>query len=100
LCRPHTQRFILIARYYAFKEVERLSKTIVDSKLQTQLLELLEKTPMPVDIEYVARHLKVGWGTARAMLLEAALDGKVSGQKTTKSWIFWIPQSESGGGLR
>ena len=70
-------------------------KGIVDSEIQTQLLKLLEKTSMPVSIEYVARHLNVGWGTARAMLLELALSGKVAGQKTTKSWIFWIPISEN-----
>ena len=45
---------------------------------------------MPLSIEYVARHLEVGWGTARAMLLELALEGKIACQKTTKSWIFWV----------
>jgi len=48
---------------------------------------------MPLSIEYVARHLNVGWGTARAMLLELALDGKIACQKTTKSWIFWISRN-------
>jgi DNA-binding IclR family transcriptional regulator len=57
---------------------------------ETQLLELLQKTSMPVSIEYVARRLNVGWGTARAMLLELLVEGKIAGQKTTKSWIFWI----------
>jgi DNA-binding IclR family transcriptional regulator len=72
-----------------------LSKALCNSEVQSQLLELLEKTPIPVSIEFVARHLNVGWGTARAMLLELALSGKVASQKTTKSWIFWIPLSEN-----
>jgi len=71
-----------------------LSKGLCNSELQTQLLKLLKKTRIPVSIEYVARHLNVGWGTARAMLLELVVSGKVAGQKTTKSWIFWMPGSE------
>ena len=74
-----------------------MSKGVCNSEIQTQLLNLLEKTPMPVSIEFVARHLTVGWGTARAMLLELVVDGKVACQKTTKSWIFWMPGSESNG---
>lgn len=72
-----------------------MSKGVCNSEIQTQLLNLLGKTPMPVSIEYVARHLNVGWGTARAILLELTLSGKVAGQKTTKSWIFWIPRTET-----
>ena len=71
-----------------------MSKGVCNSEIQT-LLKLLEKTSMPFSIKYVARHLNVGWGTARAMLLELVVDGKVAGQKTTKSWIFWLPRSES-----
>jgi DNA-binding IclR family transcriptional regulator len=74
-----------------------LSKAISDSEIQNHLLELLKKTPMPVSIEFVAHHLNVGWGTARALLLELALSGKVASQKTTKSWIFWMAESESEG---
>jgi len=74
-----------------------LSKELCDSGLQVQLLKLLERTPVPVSVEYVAHHLKVGWGTARAMLLELVVNGKVAGQKTTKSWIFWMPRPENEG---
>jgi len=68
----------------------RLSKGISEH----QLLILLKRTLRPVSVEYVAVHLNIGWGTARAILLELALSGKVVGQKTTKSWIFWIPEGE------
>ena len=74
-----------------------MSKLLCNSEVQSQLLKLLKKTSMSVSIEYVARHLNMGWGTARAMLLELVGNGKVAGQKTMKSWIFWMRGSESKG---
>lgn len=43
---------------------------------------------MPVSIEFVAQELGIGWGTARAILLNLAIQGRIAMQKTTKSLIF------------
>ena len=45
---------------------------------------------MPMDVENV--RLSVGlknWESTKAILLEMVLRGEISGQKTTKSWVFW-----------
>ena len=50
----------------------------------------LEQSPIPMDVENV--RLSVGlknWESTKAILLEMVLRGEISGQKTTKSWIFW-----------
>lgn len=60
----------------------------VKPELKTLALEIVKETRLPTSIEDVARKLGVAWGTARALLLELAVEGKVSAQKTTKSWIF------------
>jgi Mn-dependent DtxR family transcriptional regulator len=57
---------------------------------QNSVIELLSKTKIPVDVEFVARQLGVGWGTARAILMDLALQGKVHMEKTTKSWVFTL----------
>lgn len=46
---------------------------------------------MPMDVENI--RLKAGlknWESTKAILLEMVLLGTIMGQKTTKSWIFWI----------
>jgi len=74
-----------------------LSTRLCNLEVQSQLLKLLKKTFMSVAVDYVARHLNMGWDTARVMLLELVGNGKVAGQKTMKSWIFWMRGSESKG---
>ena len=55
-----------------------------------KILKVLETSPIPMDIENV--RVKTGiksWVTSKSTLLELLCEGKISGQKTTKSWIFW-----------
>ena len=50
----------------------------------------LQESSMPMDVENV--RLSIGlknWESTKAILLEMVLRGEISGQKTTKSWIFW-----------
>lgn len=53
-----------------------------------RLLKLLEEAQRPVSVDYVAYNLGISWVTAKALLLELVLEGKIEGIKTTKSWIF------------
>lgn len=56
-----------------------------------RLREVLKESPIPMDVENV--RLKAGlknWESTKALLLEMVLQGTIHGQKTTKSWIFWL----------
>lgn len=59
-------------------------------ELEEQIVDLLEETSIPCSIDYVAHNFNLAWGTARAILLDLAVRGKVKTQKTTKSLIFWV----------
>ncbi len=53
--------------------------------------EVLRESPIPMDVENV--RLRAGlknWESTKAILLEMVLQGLILGQKTTKSWIFWV----------
>jgi len=52
----------------------------------------------PVDVEKIRVACGIGsWQTALKHCLELLLQGRIKGQKTSKSWIFWI---EKGRGPR
>ena len=50
---------------------------INNPKVENELFELLSKTKNPVSIDFVRYNLKLNWGTARALLLTMALEGKI-----------------------
>jgi len=67
----------------------------IDSpETESQLLSILKKNNEPVSIDFVRYHLKIQWNTARALLFSMVLGGKIKGQKTSKSWIFWVGKEE------
>lgn len=49
----------------------------------------------PCGVGYIARTLSIGFATARAILQELLLEGKIQGQKTTFGWIFWLEKKQS-----
>lgn len=56
-----------------------------------QILEVLKRANQPMDVQKIKEAVGIGnWNTALKHLLELKLEGKVEGQKTTKSWIFWV----------
>jgi len=59
-------------------------------------LEVLRSSSIPMDIENVRVRAGIkSWVTSKSTLLELLCEGKISGQKTTKSWIFWIDKHGS-----
>lgn len=66
-----------------------------DKKLENKIIVFLENTPIPASIDYVAQHFNLAWGTARAILLNLVIEGKIQSQKTTKSFIFWVDKKEA-----
>jgi hypothetical protein len=56
-----------------------------------KISEVLKESQIPMDVENV--RVKSGlknWESTKAILLEMVLQGAIRGQKTTKSWIFWV----------
>lgn len=46
-----------------------------------------------MDVENVRLKSNIkSWVTSKSILLELLVEGKIQGQKTTKSWIFWNPK--------
>ena len=44
----------------------------------------------PVGIDYVAKKIGCNWGTARAILFNLMIDGRIRGQKTALGWVFFL----------
>jgi hypothetical protein len=59
-------------------------------ELEAEIITAIKEAEIPVAIDYVAQKFELAWGTARAILLDLALRGKIRAQKTTKSFIFWV----------
>jgi|GEM_PF-5629599 predicted ArsR family transcriptional regulator len=47
-------------------------------------------------INDLAKKLNISWSTARQILMELVIEGKVEAQKTPKSWIFSISNKQEG----
>jgi hypothetical protein len=62
-----------------------------------KIREVLANSMIPMDVENV--RLRTGlknWESTKSLLLEMVLQGVISGQKTTKSWIFWVSSPGTG----
>jgi hypothetical protein len=70
----------------------------VDLAIKT--VKVLEEAGRPASIEYVARQLGIAWGTARAILLQLALEEKIIAERTTTSWVFASRNSSRLEGLK
>lgn len=66
--------------------------------IEKKVLNILREANMPASVDYVANHLKISWGTARAILLDLALEGKIRAEKTTKSLIFSVSKEDEARG--
>jgi hypothetical protein len=56
-----------------------------------RIASVLKESQIPMDVENIrARAGLKNWESTKAILLEMVLQGSILGQKTTKSWIFWV----------
>lgn len=63
----------------------------MENAYQHKIVETLENASEPLDIEKIRVNAGIGnWNTALKHCLELLIAKKISGQKTSKSWIFWI----------
>src|SRR3989442_12213465 len=64
--------------------------------LNDRILHVLSGAPIPMDVENV--RIKSGlknWENTKALLLELVVECVISGQKTTKSWVFWVDHTDT-----
>jgi NifB/MoaA-like Fe-S oxidoreductase len=55
-----------------------------------KIVQFLSGKDVPCDVEKIRVAADIGnWNTALKHLLELFIDGKISGQKTSRGWIFW-----------
>jgi len=55
-----------------------------------KVLEFLETREQPTDVEKIRRNCGIkNWNTALKHCLELLIEARISGQKSSKSWIFW-----------
>lgn len=67
----------------------------MNANYKEKIYDFLSKTQKPTDIEKIRKECKIGnWNTALKHCLELLLEGKIKGQKTSKSWVFWKTEGE------
>lgn len=60
-----------------------------------RIYDFLLERKEPMDMEKIRVACDIGnWNTALKHCLELLIEGKIKGQKTSKSWIFWIDQED------
>lgn len=68
----------------------RRNAKVGSPELDAATLEVIKEANMPVSIQYVADHVNIAWHQARSQLFKLAMEGKIKGVDTTKSWIFTL----------
>ena len=62
----------------------------MENNYKEKILATLAKATQPMDIEKIRVDAGIGnWNTALKHCLELLVTGEISGQKTSKSWVFW-----------
>jgi len=63
----------------------------VEYNYQEKIIKALQSASKPQDIENIRIAAGIGnWNTALKHCLELLLEGKIRGQKSSKSWTFWV----------
>ena len=58
---------------------------------QEKIIGFLSQVTEPTDIEKIRVETGIGnWNTALKHCLELLIAKKISGTKTSKSWVFWV----------
>lgn len=62
----------------------------MENDYKEKILAILAKATQPLDIEKIRVEAGIGnWNTALKHCLELLVTHEISGQKTSKSWVFW-----------
>jgi len=62
----------------------------MENNYDQKILKMLENADKPMDVEKIRVETGIGnWNTALKHCLELLAAKRISGQKTSKSWVFW-----------
>jgi len=65
-------------------------------QIKNRIINCLTTTKIPQGVENIRVAYNIGnWNTALKHCLELLLQEKIKGQKTSKSWIFWIDSPQA-----
>jgi hypothetical protein len=65
-------------------------------QIKNKIIKCLAKTETPQGVENIRVACNIGnWNTALKHCLELLIQEKINGQKTSKSWIFWIDHPQT-----
>ncbi|MGA2682219.1 MAG: hypothetical protein ABSF44_10530 [Candidatus Bathyarchaeia archaeon] len=68
----------------------------MENNYDQKIIQFLETAENPMDIEKIRIEVGIGnWNTALKHCLELLVAKKISGQKTSKSWVFWATSKEA-----
>ena len=59
-------------------------------KTKREVKEYIKTLNMPFTVQDIAKRFNISWNTAKALLLELALEEEIKAVKTTKSYIFTL----------
>jgi hypothetical protein len=79
---------------YAFSGIKMDTK-VGSKKFESKVETILTEAKMPVSAAYVAERLKVGWGTARAILLDMTVKGRVRMILTNIAPVFCLGEKKN-----
>ena len=63
-------------------------------RTKNEVREYIKTLDMPFTVQDIAREFNISWHSARAILLELALEGEIKAMKTTKSYVFTSSRGE------
>lgn len=68
----------------------------MENRYPEKIIAYLETATQPMDVEKIRVDLRMGnWNTVLKHCLQLVMEKKISGLKTSKSWIFWIEKVPS-----
>ncbi len=70
------------------EKIEEIEKT------KREIKEYIKTLNMPFTVQDIAKRFNIAWNTAKALLLELALEGEIKAMKTTKSYVFTLSRGE------
>lgn len=66
----------------------------MENNYSEKIVKVLKKATCPMDIEKIRVEAEIGhWTTALKHCLELVISGRIKGQKTSKSWVFWMEKN-------
>lgn len=65
-----------------------------ENNYKKKILDFLDEALQPQDVEKIRTACGIGnWNTALKHCLELHIEGRLQGQKTSKSWVFWAKET-------